>query len=52
MIRITTRFWAVILAVFVMPIGAIASDAAPNKANDKESASTATAATGPLQPPR
>ena len=47
MIRISTRIWAVVLAVFVMPVGAIASDSAANKNNEKESASNAPAATSP-----
>ena len=48
MTRISIRIWAVILAaVFVLPVGAIASDTAPNKANEKESASNAPAATSP-----
>ncbi|HEY2497660.1 MAG TPA: hypothetical protein VGK24_11360 [Candidatus Angelobacter sp.] len=48
MIRISTRIWAVLFAIFVLPIGAFASDAAAdaaNKAKEKESASTETTVT-------
>jgi hypothetical protein len=52
MIRISTRIWAVLFALFVLPVGAIASDsaaAAANKANDTESATTETTVTGRTQ---
>ena len=47
MIRISTRIWAVVLAVFVMPVGAIASGGAANKNNEKESAHNAPVVTSP-----
>jgi hypothetical protein len=52
MIRISTRIWAVLFALFVLPVGAIASDsaaAAANKANDTESATTETTVTSRTQ---
>ncbi len=52
MIRISTRIWAVVLAVFVMPVGAIASGSAANKNNEKESATTRRLRQVLLQPPR
>jgi hypothetical protein len=52
MIRISTRIWAILFALFALPVGAIASDsaaAAANKANDTESATTETTVTGRTQ---
>jgi hypothetical protein len=52
MIRISTRIWAILFALFALPVGAIASDsaaAAASKANDTESATTETTVTGRTQ---
>ena len=52
MSRISTRIWAILFALFALPVGAIASDsaaAAASKANDTESATTETTVTGRTQ---